>query len=457
MPLSAKSINFRPLIAGSETLADCLQKALPVILSLILALIVLMAVTSGFNRHPDEKHHFDAASYYVHHWLPPQVGAPEAADSYSKYGASYINELDLVYFLAGKFSLCLSPVIARPYLAMRFFNVFLFLLLVLYCMFNPDSRFILLCVLISSQVWYVFSYFNNDAISLFISLIIVSEILSRQSLSQTLLRSAEQRQVVAGVITLGMLLGILFLCKKNYYTFILFLFFIIAWQIWQNRGPFQRQLLLRYLAVAGIGFSLFFVRYGYDVAINGWNKSERMAAYAEKMAAPEYKPSLAASSASFYGLHLRAKGLKYAELFSKWEWQRISFRSFFGVYDYMLIFSSRNYYNLVFYVLSVFLSYLTLSVLIKGGWQDRIFIILVWGFMALAILVSSLHSWINDFQAQGRYLFPVLGMLGTLLYQHQKIWQRGPVAVLVLMLCGLAAYSFIFTGLANLMTVGLFS
>lgn len=48
-------------------------------------LVVLMAARSPINAHPDENLHLLAAQYFQTHWLPPPVGAPETAASYSRY------------------------------------------------------------------------------------------------------------------------------------------------------------------------------------------------------------------------------------------------------------------------------------------------------------------------------------------------------------------------------------
>ena len=367
-------------------------------MTVILVLIMLMAVGSGFNKHPDEKDHYGAAKYYVHHWLPPAVGAPESAGSYSKYGYSYLNEFDFVYLLAAKFSYLISPFNLKKYLAMRLFNVFLFFLLILYCKFNRESRPILLCVLISPQIWYIFSYFNNDAISLFVSLILICELMNEDSLLQKSLTKTEGHYIIWVSIFFGLLLGILLLSKRNYYVFILFILMIISWQLWQNRGPSRRQLLLRYLVIIAIGLSVFLLRYGYDVAVNGWDKTGKIVAYAERVAEPQFKPSLGASPSSYYGLGLRAKGLSYWGLFSKkWRWHEKSFESFFGEYDYMKIRSSSTYYRTVCFFMSLFLIYIASVVLSKGAGADKIFLAMVWGFMLFMIFLSTYHSWVRRF------------------------------------------------------------
>jgi hypothetical protein len=210
-------------------------------------------------------------------------------------------------------------------------------------------------------------------------------------------------------------------------------------------------MIFRYLAVLGLGLSIFLLRYGYDLAINGWDKAGKKMAYAEIMAQPQFKPSAIGSGNSWYGLRLRSKGLSYSEIFAEeWQWHRMAFRSFFGVYGYMKVFSSRQYYTIVNYVILLSLIYITAAILLKGERADKIFMTLVWLIISLSIFVSTYYSWVRDFQAQGRYLFPVLGMVGALLYQSRKILHRSVVAGLVMVLCGLSFYSFLLTGLSQI-------
>ena len=65
-------------------------------------LVVLMALGSRGNAHPDEARHFVAGLYFREHWLPPAVGAPGTATTYSRYGISYLDEADFVYWTFGK-------------------------------------------------------------------------------------------------------------------------------------------------------------------------------------------------------------------------------------------------------------------------------------------------------------------------------------------------------------------
>jgi hypothetical protein len=69
---------------------------------------------------------------------------------------------------------------------------------------------------------------------------------------------------------------------------------------------------------------------------------------------------------------------------------------------------------------------------------------------ATTVCISVYLSWNYAFQPQGRYLFPVVGMLGLLLYANK---QRLHVVVVNAFLAAtflLSAYSFIFVALANI-------
>src|SRR5215207_451741 len=82
----------------------------------------VMSLTSDYNRHPDEIHHFEAVRYYTNHFLPPEIGDPEVRASYSVWGVSYLNHHWIEYLLAGKFMWIVTPTVG--YLtAARLFNV----------------------------------------------------------------------------------------------------------------------------------------------------------------------------------------------------------------------------------------------------------------------------------------------------------------------------------------------
>ncbi|MFP5239568.1 MAG: hypothetical protein ACLGQW_07055, partial [Acidobacteriota bacterium] len=88
-----------------------------------MTVVCAMSFVSAFNAHPDEKDHVGAGRYYMDYWDPPKVGDERARGAYSNYGVSYLNQLDAVYFFAGKFARVVAPLAGKDYLALRLFNV----------------------------------------------------------------------------------------------------------------------------------------------------------------------------------------------------------------------------------------------------------------------------------------------------------------------------------------------
>src|SRR5512147_2898843 len=99
------------------------------LITVAAAMVFLMAGTSKFNAHPDEHLHFKAAQYYMSYWSPPKVGDARSEYTYSYFGISYLDEPDIVYFLAGKFAKALSFTGLAPFFLTRAFNFGLFVAL----------------------------------------------------------------------------------------------------------------------------------------------------------------------------------------------------------------------------------------------------------------------------------------------------------------------------------------
>jgi peptidoglycan/LPS O-acetylase OafA/YrhL len=74
---------------------------------------------------------------------------------------------------------------------------------------------------------------------------------------------------------------------------------------------------------------------------------------------------------------------------------------------------------------------------------------LVAAFAALTVGIALFHSWNNDFQAQGRYLFPILPMLGAgLLLVREHLPARALLAATAFCFA-LSLYSYVFIGLTH--------
>lgn len=433
----------------------------------LIAAIVLsaaMALTSNFNRHPDEVHHLAAAQYYTNHFFPPEIGDPEVKDSYSVFGVSYLNYHWAEYFFAGKFMLLISPVVQNPLIAARFFSIFLFSILAIFFIYrskNDNCEFIIPCfLLITPQIWYVFGYVNNDAFALFVSLLAAYQIAYPKSLLNKFLSSEAFSANLSGGVWFGILAGLLLIVKPNYWTFLVF---IALWLLFAF--PFNARILRKFAFMLLIAVAVLTFRVGLDFYVNGEtnfvgfsyvNKvfgnletNGKLLAYQEQIAEYSRRPSTLEKDLmnSDSDLRLREKGLPLAALFTEKKWHESSFKSFLGVYGYMNIWASGRYYLPFFLLYIAFGLYVIFSVIRSRNKQSIVQLAITAFGCFLTVFVSVMLSWIYAYQPQGRYLFPVIGMFGLFIYANRQHLNNLIVHAFIAGAFLFSIYSFIFWGL----------
>ena len=86
-------------------------------------------------------------------------------------------------------------------------------------------------LLLTPQIWYVFSYFNNDALPLFLSLLLADLAFgARAALVAVLSEPLRARRRCFRSLGSGVLLGLLVLTKSNYLPFLGFVVFFAIWK-----------------------------------------------------------------------------------------------------------------------------------------------------------------------------------------------------------------------------------
>ena len=441
---------------------------LALVMAATLAAVLSMAFRSAYMAHPDEKDHVGAGQYYMQYWDPPQVGDERARAAYSNYGVSYLDQLDAVYFLAGKFACLAKPFVGQDYLALRLFNVTLLAgLMVLAWRLPPRLRICFLPLFISAQPWYVFSYFNADALPLALSL--VAAVLLARSFDCCAPRDAAadgqetspSRSVGArpvrvrfgGTFWLGLTLGLLAISKQNYYVFLVY--FACQWltQAWLDAGGPGRAALVRRAGLAfALASAIFLVRYGAHVLIGMRQPPDAVAKVAEQLASDEFKPSKQADGKGFWGMNMRAHGVTFIQMFTgEWKWHVFTFRSSFGKYGVMDIEPPLIFYRYIGWMFEAFLAVM-LAALALNGPAGRMSAWLLVLFAALTVLQSVWHSWTADFQAQGRYLFPILAMMACVLPRCRKTpgFYRQALWIVGMGMWGMSLWSFVTVGLARI-------
>lgn len=371
-----------------------------ILVTVATGLIFVMAVASRFNDHPDEADHFNAARYYMSYWLPPEVGDVRSGGAYSSsFGISYLDEPDIVYLLAGRFATSLRFTGLSTFLLVRAVNFFLFVvlfLLLLKISLKTGVPFYGI-LLLSPQVWYVFSYFNGDAFGFLVGSCLVLEL--------SLFMSDPERTIPS--IKIGFWLGMLALSKRNYFVLVPVVVGVALWHwVFLSKVGQKRALAKGWLKVVLVAMLVALPKIGYQQWVNGFDLSGKRIMQMEMKAAPGFKPSQVTAPYSPWYVNMRAKGLPFQELLLRYQWHSISFKSMVGVYGWMNVFSPIWYYWVIFllYILLFGRLFLpskpfVLSEVILTG-------ISIFG-MAASCLVSFINSWTVGFQAQGRYLFPV--------------------------------------------------
>lgn len=416
---------------------------IPICLTIAFLLIIKMSTDSAFSVHPDEYQHFVAARYYFTYWLPPLVGDPRTLDTYGPYGISYLDLPDIVYLIAGKFHNLLIFFEISSYQILRLFNVLLFLIICVVS-FTSRNKIVLGVLLLSPQIWYIFSYFNADALPLFLTFLIVLLVSPKDGMFNKYIKGGHWAQ---GVL-IGTLVGLLCISKINYLPFIIYIFLYLFIFLYYKR-PLNSINIKKIILMIAIAATIPILRYSYDISVNGIDKVSKMLIFSNQVAIPGLKP-FAPTYQNRITFKMKDHNISYPDLFRKFKWGEISFASMIGIYGGMNILADQWYYNLEGLLYLILMVYIIFHILKNYPTQDKQILFASVACSILVILISSYHSWTNDFQAQGRYLFPLYGIFAFLLGRNPQLFKTKTISIVIFLLVILSAYSFIFTGLAQL-------
>ncbi|HID02769.1 MAG TPA: hypothetical protein EYP18_06125, partial [Desulfobacterales bacterium] len=417
----------------------------------VLALILTMAVVSQKNIHPDEAVHISATEYYETHWLPPAVESDEIRHTYSIYGFSRLNTMEPFYFFAGKLSALLKPFCLDHVLSLRMFNVLLFSILAFLTIQNIQYRLLFIPLLLSPQIWYIFSYVNSDAFSLFVAVLTGWQIVQEES---ALNRFLEKKKIpLLKIMGLGLLFALLLLVKKPFYFFILFLLFYFIWRcVFQAFADFKG-MIKQLLILACIGSCLIGVRVAADISVNGFDKKEKMQAMQEITAASTYRPSTELHKKHIH-LQMRERGTTLKTFIKQHHWGEKTFRSGVGVYGYMTVSGAIGYYDVMRIIGLASLLFICISIVLRGGWAGNT---LLGGALLCSVTligIACYRAWTVDFQAQGRYLFAIVAILGMLLFKTEKVYNQRLLTTFACSMYLVSVCSFIGIALLGLAKYG---
>ncbi|MEE9338169.1 MAG: hypothetical protein V3U87_08820 [Methylococcaceae bacterium] len=408
-------------------------------------LVINLAWQADYNIHPDENAHIASVEYFSEYWDPPKIGDARTLNTYQyPWAISRLDDLGISYFLAGKFRHVIQLVFENKEFIARAFNAFIFLL---FFVLSKNKRLLLFLtpLLCTPQIWYLYAYSNRGGFVLFLSIMLAWQLVNKQSSLNNFLQDNKHFSDWKTILFPGLLLGILSIEQTNYVLFILFLFSVLLWRLIffiKHKKIFIYKCFIFILTAA----SIYGLRHGVDLLINGHNKYNQRMAYAEEHAEPNFRPSIASTKDSYHGLRLRDKGVGFTEIFSPpWDWHSMSFKSFVGFYGYYAEFSPKWYYTYVLLIWAIVLFVIFRHMVFKANWQYKLFSLLSYTAICGGLLMSILFCWLYDFQPQGRYMFPIIPIILVYFWTMFPLWNRHEKYIIlssVLILSLLSFYSF---------------
>lgn len=416
---------------------------------IVLTLVAVMASLSNYNQHPDEGVHVSAAKYYMDHNVPPQIGDPAVAHTYSVYGMSRLNSGEVSYLFAGKFAKLFEPLQLPTYRVLRYFNVTLLAFLLLFAAYKKSFRPLLIPLLLSPQIWYIFSYFNSEGFATVVILLIAYQMVVEDSTWNRFLTTDGSSCVWWKLPGIVILLGVLLLLKVNFYFFGIYMLCYFLWRLWYKKTAFNTSIIARVAVIALAGISVFVGVRAYDSSINDFQKSVKIMEAREMYAGPLFKPSTPLDQKFVY-LQMKDRGVTLKKILVDHMWGEKIFRSSFGEYGYTSVAASYGYYDFVRYLaITVFfvISFFTIK---NGGWEGGSLLCLTVGSAILLMAAACYSAWTADFQAQGRYLLPIVAMLSMFVSQMKEKLTNLPCVVMWGAMFMVSLYSFVFVGLAGI-------
>jgi hypothetical protein len=387
--------------------------------------------------------------YYSEHWLPPSLDSPEIAHSFSDYGKSRLSTYEMYYPMAGYFTRLLAPFKSSDLVNARAFSVLqIFGLLLMVCL-RSRFRYFALPLILSPQVWYLYSYPNSDAFALTLSLIAAYQLAVPDSALNRFLSEVRPKRFLLGLILFGFLAGSLLLAKQNFWFVLLFFFLYVLWRIRQGYYPDIARVWIRIAMLACIAVVMYGARVGLDYAANGPDPKAKFDQYLEQTALEQYKPSTPLEDKHIF-LYLKQRGNELDVVLQPLGWGSITFGTAFGAYGYTQYFGSDGYFTAVRWLATLLLLTIVLSALIRGPRETHTLILLAAFCATLLIGASIWSSWVEDFQPQGRYLAPILPMLSIVYFHLRQYMPHRLVAALAISLFALGFYSFVFIGLVQI-------
>ncbi len=411
--------------------------------------VLMMAILSKDNAHPDEGTHLKNAQYYEVHYAPPEACSDDTLYTYTTYGVSRLDNREIAYYVGGRYLQLVDFIPAPALMKLRYFNVALFLIMAFLAIRQIKARLLFLPLMLTPQSWYLFSYYNSDALSLFAVVMAAYQVFVSNSMLRRLLRGERPSHYFIWVAMLALLFAMQYWVKLNYIFYPIFLLMLaVSWLLLYRRKPALNRIMPVLMAFI-LGTGLFLSWEVSRHVVNDFSLSEKATACREKTAHKLYKPStsLAQTHPNF---NLRGKGETLIEMITERNWSERIFFTGLGAYGYLEFLNSSVLYKTQSALILLLFIYAIFVVFIKGNGLSRMSVLAMLAAMLGITFAAILNNWDQDYQPQGRYLMVYLPLFGSMLLMNEKRINLTLVSGLGWVLFSLALYSFIAIGLVEI-------
>lgn len=402
-----------------------------------IVLIVYGAFVGSSEINPDESESVYSVLYYTNHWkIPDMRKLPREA--FSVFGTARLSELNLYYILSAQIARFITMESGT-----RFFGVLLAVGLFFLAFLNlKKNSYLLGVVFLTPQVWYLYTYCTSDALDFAVSVLVLYQLANPESMLQKLLREGVKKKDAWRVLLLGFLLSNIFMSKQNYYVIAIYAFSMLLVELLTAEKEKRRTRLIGCLWLAGSALLFLGIRYIPEFLHYGIHRQQVILELQNEIAIPELRPASPPEIQS-PAFNLYGKGVSLREFLFHKGFHKTLFRSFVGTYG-CLEFPSPKWYVAVMRLLYLML-YVGMSISIWHGkaQKERKVKFLLLHLMAFISWVLVVYNgWFIDFQAQGRYMLPVLIFVAHGISLNPKMAEKRWFQCLISVTAVLSLYSF---------------
>lgn len=365
-----------------------------------------------YNCAPDEAMRYDVCEYMYEYGKLPRGDNAEVINEI--WGTSYAFTPMLSYIISTismKFFSLFSQNSEGLYIVARLVSMFFSVGTIIICakianefMDGVFGKCFVAFVSFLPQFVFISSYVNNDAFGIF----------TTAWIWYTLFKAEKSNWDFKSCVFLGIGIGLCMLSYYNCYGVIVVALFYAVISVVLNKNIEHKLLFVvqRMIWVAVVAFLVagwWFIRSAilYDGDIFGLNASRECS---EKYALESFKPSNRQTPAVL--------GIPLGTMLFEMQWLRVTIKSFVGCFDYMTLDLLPSSYYIMYSIMII--GMLGLLKVTKENSFIKVANRIIWecsmlGACVVTISLSLYYSYFSDFQAQGRYLLPMLIPFGIML------------------------------------------